>query len=959
MKLLRFLSLSAIAFIFCNLFAQDLKPYKFINPKPTSNMVSAETNIILKHSSIIDKTSLSSNLIRVEGSKSGEHGGDLILSDDNRTIVFNPYKTFLGNEEVNVVIMNGLKTQSGDNIPEFTFGFTTAPSGIVQFKDAAFKENPTLIDNSHSSLLKVKDINETLSVPAITIDYINNPSPGYIFMATWDRNVPAIYGNFILVLDSAGVIVDSVRVKGAPFDFQVQPNGLLSYALGDFTLNVPLPGQDLRNIVLDENLAVVDSFKMKNGYTTDFHEFKLLPNGHAIMMSYHTIMYDMSKIVPGGKTDASLVINIIQEQDQDKNVVFEWRDIDYISIIDSDLDLTGPRMNYTTLNAFDIDDDGNILTSHRNLSEIMKISRETGEVMWRMGGPRGEFTFVGENEGNAPYYHSRQHNIRRRPNGNITMFDNGQHHQPPYSRAVEYSLDEVNKVATMVSEWRYPTGNIFCMTAGNAETLQNGGWFIGYGVPNPQFIKRNAVEVHPDGSIALEISLPPGVLAYRTYKFPWNEFVNKPSFTHFEVKQGNTYSFNNEAIVTGVEIEYTALNAADYNESKITRLPYGPVSPEFTENIRTISPVSIIYKGLAINSQTAEFQIDLAQYPEITNPENTIIYHRVIQGQGLFISKPTIYDNIENKLMGTLDNFGEIVFGIPMDITDSNIPIQYDPMNGKKLVLQDTIIIKWTGKGYYNSFNVQVSTDSLFNSILYETNTNNSQYAISGLSNNTKYFWRVNSVHDAQISQWSEVWSFEIADPYIKIISPNGYEIWAIGSSEIIRWETNILGNARIVLIRNQNIISALDTIPGNYQAYEWNLPGDLIASETYKFQISSESDASVFGLSSKEFSIINTNTGITGNNTQIPDKFNLAQNYPNPFNPTTVINYQLSVQSSVELSIYNLLGEKMTTIVNMIQPAGNYKVQWDAIGMDSGIYFYNLQTDKGFSQTKKLVIIK
>jgi len=62
-----------------------------------------------------------------------------------------------------------------------------------------------------------------------------------------------------------------------------------------------------------------------------------------------------------GQTNCSLVINVIQEQDADRNVVFEWRNIDYIPITDSDEDLTASRINYSTLNGFDVDDDGNIL----------------------------------------------------------------------------------------------------------------------------------------------------------------------------------------------------------------------------------------------------------------------------------------------------------------------------------------------------------------------------------------------------------------------------------------------------------------------------------------------------------------------------------------------------------------------------------------------------------------------
>ena len=617
--------------------------------------------------------------------------------------------------------------------------------------------------------LSAQSINETgaghwLPAPPISVDFINDPSPGYIFMATWDRNVPAVYGNFIFILDQNGVIVDSLRIEGAPYDFQVQSNGLLSYALGDFSSSIPLPGEDLRHIVLDNSLSVVDSFKMKNGYATDFHEFMMLPNGHVMMMSYHTVPYDMSTVIDSGKTDASLVINIIQEQDRDKNVVFEWRNIDYIPITDSDMDLSGGRLNYGTLNAFDLDDDGNILASFRNHSEIMKISRTTGEVLWRMGGPRGEFTFEGEHDENAPYYFARQHHICTAPNGHITLFDNGAFHQPPFSRAVEYKLDEDLKVATLVSEWRYPTGNIFSVTAGNAEPLPKGGWFIGYGVPDQQSVKRNAVEVHPDGSIALEISLPEGVMAYRARKLPWKETVDRDIYTHYEVREGNSYLYNNDSISTGIKITYHSIAAADYNESTITRFPYGPVQPEFIENMIRVYPVSIIYKGLAIATQSSEFHIDLSAYPEITDPESTMAYYRKYPGQGLFAAKETSYDVIKNELVVKVDGFGELVFGVMDHDAVPQNPILYEPENKKEGVMEEIITLRWTGRGLYNSFNVQISRDSTFTSIDKQATTNLSSLTPTGLVRGEDYFWRVNAVLGSQTGPWSEVWKFGLKD---------------------------------------------------------------------------------------------------------------------------------------------------------------------------------------------------
>jgi len=957
-KFIKAILLSCFLVLSGILIAQNSNPYQYISPKPSTLMVSNETNIILRYSSILDEKTLSLDLIKVEGSISGVHAGEFLLSDDNKTMVFNPYAPFASNEDVKVVLTGGVKTRTGNDIPEFSFEFKTAKAGIIQLPMETFRETIPFSDNQDLSTKKAVEADAFLPPPTITIDSIDNPSDGYIFMATWDRNMPAQYGNFVFILDKNGAIVDSVRVDGAPYDFQVQPNGLLTYALGDFSANVPLPGEELQHIVMDETLTVVDSFSMKNGYITDFHEFKMMPNGHVMMMSYHTIQYDMSTIVEGGQPDASLVINIIQEQDQDKNVVFEWRNIDYIPITDSDLDLTGSRINYSTLNAFDIDDDGNILASFRNHSEIMKINKETGELMWRMGGPRGEFTYVGEHEENAPYYHARQHNIRRRPNGNITLFDNGEFHQPPYSRAVEYALDEENKVTTLVSEWRYPDGNIFCVTAGNAEPLPNGGWFIGYGVPNPQFVKRNAVEVHPDGSKALELSLPKGVLAYRTYKLPWKETVNRSSFTHFEVREGNTYSFNNETISTGVDITYNSLSAADYNESTITRIPYGPIQPEFIEDIITVYPVSVTYEVFAISSQSAEFHFDLEVYPEIKAPANTVVYQREFPGQGLFIPISTTFDDVENELIAILSRSGEIVFGVPGSV-DNNIPIQYLPLDQQKLVLQDSVTMRWTGKGLYESFNIQISLDSDFTSILQESNTNLSDFSLKNLTNNISYYWRVNSVLGDQTSDWSEVWSFEITDPFISAISPNGGEVWTRGDTEIIRWETNIQENVLVNLLQNSSFLMAIDTLPGNQQAYAWEMPADMQTSENFSIQISSESNSEIYGVSDNEFTISAFHTGIDDPENLAPAGYSLAQNIPNPFYVSTRISYSIQKSDFVTLRVYNLIGEEVYTLINEYQDAGTYSSNFTALEIPDGIYFYELKIGNNFVETKKMILAR
>ncbi len=97
---------------------------------------------------------------------------------------------------------------------------------------------------------------------------------------------------------------------------------------------------------------------------------------------------------------------------------------------------------------------------------------------------------------------------------------------------------------------------------------------------------------------------------------------------------------------------------------------------------------------------------------------------------------------------------------------------------------------------------------------------------------------------------------------------------------------------------------------------------------------------------------------GIIENDENLSKNFRLFQNYPNPFNPTTTIEFSLPQHDFVTLTIYNIRGEKVTTLISESLAAGSYQYNWNAGGMASGVYFYQLQTDK-FTQTKKLVLLR
>jgi hypothetical protein len=89
-----------------------------------------------------------------------------------------------------------------------------------------------------------------------------------------------------------------------------------------------------------------------------------------------------------------------------------------------------------------------------------------------------------------------------------------------------------------------------------------------------------------------------------------------------------------------------------------------------------------------------------------------------------------------------------------------------------------------------------------------------------------------------------------------------------------------------------------------------------------------------------------------------IPDKFELNQNYPNPFNPTTKITFTLPKDSKVNLSVYNILGERVVELVNEEKKSGYYEYDFDGSRLASGMYIYKIQTSE-FSSVKKMLLLK
>ncbi len=472
-----------------SVYGQPPGNFQYINPKPLSRFVSPESNIIIKEGNTIDRTTVDEKLIKVYGSQSGIHKGNFLLSDDSKTLVFNPYSPFSPWEKVTVQLQEGIRTEDGKNIGKLNFEFfinrKTKPDDIIKLKstddDLSFK------NSARQSLASVLDI------PSLIVDSVNNPSPGYMFLAP---------SSYLMIVDNDATPVFYRNVSGSIYDFKLQPSGDITYFIYD-----PLACYEM-----DSSFNIKRTFETANGYSIDVHDLRVYPNGHYFILGKKLVNVDMSKIVAGGDSTAQIIDMALQEFDSSGDEVFEWSALNNYQITDADghVSLTQNQIDFVHFNSIEIDTDENIILSARNLDEITKINHDTGEIIWRLGGENNQFTFVNDDRG-----FSRQHDIRRVSNGDITIFDNGVYHPSQYSSMVEYKLDEINKTATLIN--RYSHNNLYTKTRGDIEELPNGNKFISWG----EVTKPAVTEIKPDNSTAYELSFGSNYIRFHSFRFQW------------------------------------------------------------------------------------------------------------------------------------------------------------------------------------------------------------------------------------------------------------------------------------------------------------------------------------------------------------------------------------------------------------------------------------------------------
>ncbi len=371
--------------------------------------------------------------------------------------------------------------------------------------------------------------------PEFTVESTDQVTKGYYILDVTP---------FIAIIDHFGKPLFYRDIPGGSSNFERQPDGSYSY------YSYSAKGF----LVMNEYFQMTDTFVRVGENLINFHEFNILENGNYIVLGYDRRVVNMSQYVDGGQEFATVTGMIFQELDPDKNLLFEWNSWDHISFLDCDpalVDLTGQVIDYIHPNSIVLDSDGNFLLTSRHLSEVTKIDRLTGAIIWRMGGVKNEFDFVNDTMG-----FSGPHSAIRLPNGNIALLDNGEGREQPFSRGVEYVVDEVGKTTTQVQEYR-ASPDLFSLVMGNVTSLPGNHLLVGWG---KNLINAVMSEFDEGGELVTSMSLPLAS-TYSTYKVSWMD-----RFDFFVVPGEDTLDFGEvetgDSVVLNVELSNQGLDPA-------------------------------------------------------------------------------------------------------------------------------------------------------------------------------------------------------------------------------------------------------------------------------------------------------------------------------------------------------------------------------------------------------------
>ncbi len=266
--------------------------------------------------------------------------------------------------------------------------------------------------------------------------------------------------------------------------------------------------------------------------------------------------------------------------------------------------------------------------------------------------------------------------------------------------------------------------------------------------------------------------------------------------------------------------------------------------------------------------------------------------------------------------------------------------------------------IAWNSVPSATSYHLQVSRlpSFLIFVVVNDSTLTDTVRNVTGLEQGFTYYWRVRARDSIGQSIWSPVWSFATTSlpAAVNLVSPTNQATISVDSVEF-RWNQQSVID-RYWLEYGTDSTFASSFIDSTLTDTSRTAAG-LANNQTYYWRVRGQNSIGWGPFSNtRSFSVVVTSVDAS---VGMPEEFSLEQNFPNPFNPTTTITYALPRQSLVLLEVFNIVGQKVATLVNNeTQAAGFYQVQLDARDLSSGIYLYQL-TAGDFVATKKLVLMK
>lgn len=266
-------------------------------------------------------------------------------------------------------------------------------------------------------------------------------------------------------------------------------------------------------VVVDRTYREIARLQVGNGYRADLHECHLTPQGTILMTGDGGVPASRASGA-GSFTGQVLDCGVWEIDLATGRTLFEWHGVDHVPVDESYIDppTDGSTIwDYLHVNSIDLDTDGGFLISARNTSAVYKVERATGAIQWRLGGKRSDFT-IGQG---ADF--SWQHDVRRHPDGSISIFDDST--DPHTSRGLIVSVDESAMRSTLVAAYaRQPP--VLAHSQGNVQLLPNGNVLVGWG-DAPYF-----TEFARDGRILFDVGFPAAKMSYRVFRSPW---VGRPT----------------------------------------------------------------------------------------------------------------------------------------------------------------------------------------------------------------------------------------------------------------------------------------------------------------------------------------------------------------------------------------------------------------------------------------------